>query len=94
VALLNAATVSCGPINDMGDLEQDPHVQARGTLVSLHHPVNGHIRTAANPVKLSESPVAYRLAPPRIGEHTDEVLQEWLDTPQARLAALRACGAI
>jgi crotonobetainyl-CoA:carnitine CoA-transferase CaiB-like acyl-CoA transferase len=94
VALLNAATVSCGPINGMGDLEQDPHVQARGTLVSLHHPVNGHIRTAANPVKLSESPVAYRLAPPRIGEHTDEVLQEWLDTPQTRLAALRACGAI
>lgn len=94
VTLLNAATVSCGPINEMGDLEQDTHVQARGTVVSLQHPVNGNIRSAANPVKLSESPVAYRLAPPRIGEHTEQVLQEWLSLTPGQLTELRAHGAI
>ncbi len=94
VAHLNAATVSCGPINDMVDLERDPHVIARGTIVPLEHPINGVIRTAANPLRMSESPVSYRIAPPRIGEHTDEVLNDWLGLDSVQRDALREDGAI
>ena len=94
VKLLNAATVSCGPINQMGDLEHDPHVLARGTVVPMLHPVNGAIRTVASPLRMSESPVSYRLAPPRIGEHTEAVLRDWLGLSDAALASLREQGAI
>lgn len=94
VEALNAATVSCGPINDMADLEQDPQVLARGTVVEMEHPVNGRIRTAASPLRLSASPPSYRIAPPRVGEHGDEVLADWLGLDAAARDELRAQGAI
>ncbi|MDB5869930.1 MAG: putative CoA-transferase [Polaromonas sp.] len=94
VAMLNAATVSCGPINSMADLDQDAQVIARGLVVPMTHPVNGVIRTVASPLRMSESPVAYRIAPPRIGEHTEEVLQDWLGLAGPQCAALREQGAI
>jgi crotonobetainyl-CoA:carnitine CoA-transferase CaiB-like acyl-CoA transferase len=87
--IMNAGTVSCGPINQMADLELDPHIQARGLVVSQQHPVNGLIRTAASPMRFSESPTSYRRAPPLTGEHTDEVLKEWLQLDAARIAELR-----
>lgn len=94
VDMLNAATVSCGPINSMADLEHDAQVIARGLVVPMTHPVNGVIRTVASPLRMSESPVEYRIAPPRIGEHTEEVLQDWLGLAEPQCAALREQGAI
>jgi crotonobetainyl-CoA:carnitine CoA-transferase CaiB-like acyl-CoA transferase len=94
VDTLNAATVSCGPINGMADLEHDAQVIARGLVVPMTHPVNGVIRTVASPLRMSESPVAYRIAPPRIGQHTEEVLQDWLGLAEPQCAALREQGAI
>jgi crotonobetainyl-CoA:carnitine CoA-transferase CaiB-like acyl-CoA transferase len=94
VELLNAATVSCGPINGMADLEHDPQVIARGIVVPMQHPVNGPIRTVASPLRLSESPVSYRHAPPRIGEHTEAVLNDWLGLSGLEQSALREQGAI
>lgn len=64
---LNAAKVSCGPINAMSDLEHDPHVEARSMIVALDHPSLGAVRTVASPLRLSRSPVAYRRAPPLMG---------------------------
>jgi crotonobetainyl-CoA:carnitine CoA-transferase CaiB-like acyl-CoA transferase len=86
--ILNAGTVSCGPINEMADLERDPHVQARELVVSQQHPVNGRVKTAASPMRFSASPTAYRLAPPLTGEHTDEILREWLQLDERRIAEL------
>jgi crotonobetainyl-CoA:carnitine CoA-transferase CaiB-like acyl-CoA transferase len=48
----------------------------------------------ANPVRLSETPPDYRLPPPLLGQHTDEVLSERLGFDAAKLAALRAKGVI
>ncbi len=87
--LLNEGTVSCGPINGMPDLERDPHVRERGVVVELEHPVNGTIRTAASPLRMSASPVVYRNAPPRVGEHTDQVLEEWLGLGPQQRTSLR-----
>jgi crotonobetainyl-CoA:carnitine CoA-transferase CaiB-like acyl-CoA transferase len=44
----------------------------------------------ANPVKLSETPADYRIAPPLLGEHTDAVLTQRLGLDSDALAALRA----
>ncbi|VTO17173.1 Formyl-coenzyme A transferase [Brevundimonas vancanneytii] len=91
---LNAAKVSCGPINAMSDLEHDPHVEARSMIVALDHPSLGAVRTVASPLRLSRSPVAYRRAPPLMGEHTQEVLAGLLGLGPEAMAALSDKGAI
>ncbi|OQY25894.1 MAG: hypothetical protein B6I34_01135 [Anaerolineaceae bacterium 4572_32.1] len=54
----------------------DPHLRARGVIVELEHPAAGLVRSIANPVRLSQTPVSYRLPPPMLGQHNAEVLIE------------------
>ena len=89
VELLNKATVSCGPLNAMKDIADDPQVKARELIVSMHHEVTGDVKMAASPIRLSETPVTYRIAPPQIGEHTTAVLQNWLQLDAKQIDALR-----
>lgn len=94
VKTLNAAKVSCGPINAMPDIEADPHVAARDMIVSLDHPEGHRVRMTGSPFRLSRTPVTYRSAPPLMGEHTEEVLREVLGTRTDDLARLRDTGCI
>ena len=89
VRILNDATVSCGPINKMEDIETDPHVAARGMIVEMKHPQLGTVRSPAAPYRFSESPTSYRLAPPLVGEHSEEVLREIIGLSDEDVAALR-----
>ncbi|HXP77552.1 MAG TPA: CaiB/BaiF CoA-transferase family protein [Stellaceae bacterium] len=88
--------VPCGPINNLEQVFADPQVQARGMTVELPHPAAGGrpTRLIANPIKLSETPISYERAPPTLGQHTDEVLQELLGLSAAEIAALRNDGVI
>ena len=94
VEALTAVGVPCAPINDMAAVFADPQVQARGLRVDLPDPVAGMLGLVASPLRLSESAVEYRLPPPRLAEHTDAVLREWLGCDDARIAAMRVAGAI
>ena len=89
IELLNAATVSCGPINTFRELETDPQVIAREMIVGLDHPQLGHIRFPSSPIRLSETPACYRYAPPVVGEHTDAILSEVLGMQPEDLARLK-----
>jgi crotonobetainyl-CoA:carnitine CoA-transferase CaiB-like acyl-CoA transferase len=92
VEQLEALKIGCGPINTLAQVFADPQVRARGMVVDMEHPASGApVKVIANPVRLSETPVNYRTAPPGLGEHTDDVLGgiAGLD-----LAALRAAGVI
>lgn len=89
VELLNKATVSCGPLNTMKDIAQDPQVTAREMIVSMHHAVTGDVKVVASPIRLSDTPVTYRIAPPQMGEHTTHVLQNWLQLDAKQIDALR-----
>jgi crotonobetainyl-CoA:carnitine CoA-transferase CaiB-like acyl-CoA transferase len=89
IAALEAAGVPCGPINRLDEGFADPQVQARGLRIELPHPNAGSVPLVANPIRLSESPVEYRHAPPPLGQHTDEALGEWLGLDAAALEALR-----
>lgn len=91
---LNAATVSCGPLNEISDLANDPQVLARNGLVDLDQPDLGRIRSVASPLKLAETPPTYRRPPPSLGAHTDEVLRDWLGLDAVRIGALRKNGAV
>ncbi|MDB6062928.1 MAG: caiB/BaiF family protein [Verrucomicrobiaceae bacterium] len=94
VELLNKATVSCGPLNTMQDIATDPHVQARELIVQMQHEITGPVKVTASPIRLSETPVSYRLPPPQIGEHTSVVLQNWLQLDSKQIDALRAKNVI
>ncbi len=85
--------IPCGPINHLDETLNDPHIRARGMVLSMDHPVAGEVRMLANPMHLSETPVSYRLAPPTLGQHTDEVLRE-LGYDDASIAALRESGVV
>jgi len=93
LSALEAATVPCGPINDLDEVFADPQVQARGMKQAMSHPLSDRLALVASPMKLSATPVQLRRPPPLLGEHTDEVLAELgLDAPARQ--ALRARGVI
>jgi crotonobetainyl-CoA:carnitine CoA-transferase CaiB-like acyl-CoA transferase len=93
LSALEAAKVPCGAINDLGEVFADPHVQSRGMTVTMPHPLTDALRLVASPIKLSATPVQYRRPPPLLGEHTDEVLQEF-GIGAAERAKLRQGGAL
>ncbi len=78
IAALEAEAVPCGPINRLDQVFADPQVQARGLKIDMQHPAFGSIPLVANPIRLSATPVQYRVAPPTLGEHTAAVLADWL----------------
>lgn len=73
---LRAAGVPCGRINTVAEALSDPHLYERGMIVQLEHPALGALRSIATPVHMSDTPLTYRLHPPRLGEHSDEILVE------------------
>ncbi|RIV17173.1 CoA transferase [Alicyclobacillaceae bacterium I2511] len=85
-----AAHVPAGPIRTVGQALNDPLTAARDMVWEVPHPLLGDLRLVASPLKLAGTPPTYRLPPPRLGEHTREVLiklgyndekiDEWMKT--------------
>lgn len=82
-----------GPINSIADTLAHPQHRARHFIVELQHPLAGLVRSMGNPVRLSETPASYRLAPPALGQHTGEILAG-LGYDEAAIASLRAEGTV
>lgn len=93
IGVLDRAGVPCGPINDMSQVYADPQVVARDMVVEIDHPTAGAIRNVGIPVKFSETPGTVRRPPPRLGEHTHEVLVEFGYTSD-EIAALEQRGIV
>ncbi len=93
---LEAAKIGCGPINKLSEVFADPQVQARGMVLDLPHKPSegGTVRVIANPVRLSETPVNYRLPPPTLGAQTEEVLTGVLGMTAEEVAGLRGRGVV
>lgn len=89
VTLLEAAGVPCGPINDLAQVFADPQVQARGLRVDMPNSMGSVTPQVASPLRLSATPVDYRLAPPLLGEHTEALLQRLLGLDAEQIADLR-----
>ncbi|HZY34844.1 MAG TPA: CaiB/BaiF CoA-transferase family protein [Rhodanobacter sp.] len=92
--LLESQAVPCGPINRLDAVFADPQVVARGLRIELPDAQAGSVPLVANPIRLSDTPVTYRLPPPRLGEHTQSVLTEWLGLDCERIRRLRDAAAI
>lgn len=89
---LSALGVPSGPVNDIKQVFEDPQVLHRGMKIAVpdSHAQGGAVPLVGNPIKMSATPVGYRRPPPRLGEHTDEVLRELLGLSDNERAALRA----
>jgi crotonobetainyl-CoA:carnitine CoA-transferase CaiB-like acyl-CoA transferase len=74
----------------------DPHVKAREMVIEMDHKKTGKapLKLIANPIKMNDTPPSYRLSPPLLGEHTDEVLSEVLGLSEDEIKKLKNEGVI
>jgi crotonobetainyl-CoA:carnitine CoA-transferase CaiB-like acyl-CoA transferase len=84
---LEAVDILCAPVMSLEAALTDPQVANNRMVIEMHHPDVGTIKTVGIPVKLEGTPGSVRRAPPRLGEHTRQVLAE-LGFTDAELAAL------
>jgi crotonobetainyl-CoA:carnitine CoA-transferase CaiB-like acyl-CoA transferase len=91
--LLEAAGVPNGPINNIAQVFEEPQVKARGVRIELEHASGARLPMVASPMRFSDTPIDYRLAPPVLGQHTEEVLRA-LGKSGAEIEQLRAAKVI
>ncbi|MDR7611746.1 MAG: CoA transferase [Armatimonadota bacterium] len=94
VAALLAAGVPAGPVQTARDVYHCPHVRARQLLVDIPDPVLGSVRLVGPPVKMSASPHPRCEPAPLLGQHTQDVIAQWLGYTPDQVAALRRDGAL
>ena len=92
--LLAAHDVPAGPVNEMPEVFADPQIRHRGMLVHIEDPKAGTIPMPANPLRFSGTPIENYVHPPRLGEHTDEVLNRVLGLTEAEVTGLRERGVV
>ena len=88
---LGELKVPCSPVNNIKQVFDDHHVQHRGMRIEMDHHAagSGKVPLIGNPVKMSGTPPQYRLAPPTLGQHTKEVLEELLDYNEEQIQSLK-----
>lgn len=88
--------VPAGAVNDLKQVFEDPQVRHREMQIDMDYQgsEDGKVKLIGSPVKLSRTPVRYRHPPPRMGEHSDDILMELLDLDEAEIAGLRDRGVV
>ena len=94
VDLLLANSVPCSPILTVDQLANDPHIAgAREMIVEMDHPARGKMKVINNPIKFSDTKTAIRSTSPQLGEHTAQVMAEFLGLSAGQIEALKENGA-
>ncbi len=91
---LSDCSVPCGPINDLEQVFESDYARERELVRPLHHPYDDAMPSVANPSRFSATPVSYRRAPPLLGQHSAEILADWLGYSAGKVAHLKSVGAI
>jgi benzylsuccinate CoA-transferase BbsF subunit len=89
---LQAAGISAMPVQSPEDHRADPHLAARGAIVTVEHPEIGRERHVANPLRMKRTAVRHAGAAPLLGEHTEEVLRDLLGIGADEFGKLVADG--
>ncbi|TXN03835.1 CoA transferase [Methylobacterium sp. WL64] len=91
IASLERARVPCARVNNMREVFDLAQVKHRGLRIELDHPSYGTVPTLGPAARYSQFDItAGWTAPPQLGEHTTEILSEWLGYPSERIEALRS----
>ena len=91
-ALLDEHRIPYECVRDLGEIWDDPQLQARNMFWEYDYPPLGKINTIGSPLHLSKTPVEFRLPPPQSGEHNMELLEELLDYDGERITELAVAG--
>jgi crotonobetainyl-CoA:carnitine CoA-transferase CaiB-like acyl-CoA transferase len=94
LARLETADVPCGPINTLDQVYADPHVVSREAVAHVMRANGQRFDITNSPIRMSVTPPDTRLAPPSLGEHTDDLLRELLGATETELSGWRKLGAI
>ena len=94
VADLKREGVPCGSVRDVGEVLEDPHLDARGMIETVEHISDGAVKVLGVPIKLSETPGSVRTAPPALGQHTDRILHEDAGLSRDEIEMLRSSKAV
>ncbi|MEZ5657658.1 MAG: CaiB/BaiF CoA-transferase family protein [Burkholderiaceae bacterium] len=87
ISELERVGVPCGPINDLAQVFEMPQIHARGLRVDIERDDAGPVPLVGSPIKFSATPVRYDLPPPRLGQHTEQVLREVLGYDDSQVTA-------
>ena len=77
-ALLAHHGIPCSKINTIQDIVEDEHTAVREMLVDVEHPIAGTMKLVGNPVKFKGTPAVVNAPPPKLGEHTTQLKQRYL----------------
>lgn len=88
VATLEAIAVPCGPVNTLAQVFNHPQVQHRNMVRQLPDENGELINTIASPINLSETPLQYKHAAPNIGQHSEQILTQFLQYNEEQVATL------
>ncbi len=91
---LRKGGLPCGPINAIPDVFAHPQADDRQFAVPVEHPTAGKVRVPGFPYKLSATPAAIRRPPPRLGEHTAEILEQILGCDSQQVERYRQRGVV
>jgi len=94
VTLLRQAELPAARIATLPDLLANPYMREARQIVETQHPKAGTVTTHGLTVRLSETPGEIRHPAPMLGQHTDEVLGEWLGMTPSDVGALRDDGTV
>jgi crotonobetainyl-CoA:carnitine CoA-transferase CaiB-like acyl-CoA transferase len=86
--------IPVGAINNLAQVCEHPQVKARGSLIDVDHPKIGKTKIVGPVAKLSETPATIRSMSPSLGEHTEEVLRDFLGLKPDAIADLHTAGVI
>ena len=89
VDAIHAMKVPVGVINSVEDALAEPQIQHREMVVNIPHQLNDNFKVIASPIKLSDTPVEYRNAPPQLGEHTQQILSRFKTADELRALKLQ-----
>ena len=77
LAQLEEQDLLCAPVRSLGEALDDPQTAVNNILLKMDHPILGDFTVVGSPVHLSEAPASVRRTPPRLGEHTEEIMREF-----------------
>lgn len=88
IALLKQAGVPAGQVRNVSQVFSSPEVAERDIVVEAEDVRHGRLRLTASPLRLSDTPVRPPVAPPRLGEHTRDVLRRELGMTEQEIEHL------
>ncbi|MGA2237850.1 MAG: CaiB/BaiF CoA-transferase family protein [Candidatus Bathyarchaeia archaeon] len=76
VKILNEREIPCAPVYDVSEVPADPQVRAREMIFEMETEAFGKLNQLATPIRISHNPLVVRSGPPKLGQHTLEILRE------------------